>query len=65
MRFVQVEVLTSGKVLVDIDNLTHTVPQESRTHLFLGAQQLDVSHTLNELEDVLAGRVRGDNGDVS
>ena len=64
MRFVQIEMLPSGKALVDIDKLTHAVPQEGGgTRLFLGAQQVDVPHTLDELENVLAGRERGDAGE--
>ncbi len=63
MRFVQIEMLPSGKALVDIDKLTHAVPQEQGTRLFLGAQQLDVPHTLDELENVLAGRDRTDGGE--
>ena len=64
MRFVQIETLPSGKALVDIDKLTHAVPQEGGgTRLFLGAQQLDVPHSLVELENVLAGRDRGDAGE--
>ena len=64
MRFVQIEMLPSGKALVDIDKLTHAVPQEGGgTRLFLGAQQLDVPHTLDELENVLAGRERDDPGE--
>lgn len=63
MRFVQIEILPSGKALVDIDKLTHAVPWEDGTRLFLGAQHLDVPHTLTELENVLAGRERGDAGE--
>lgn len=63
MRFVQIEILPSGKALVDIDKLTHAVPREDGTRLFLGAQHLDVPHTLTELENVLAGRERGDAGE--
>jgi len=65
MRFVQVEMLPDGKALVDIDKLTHAVPQEGGTRLFLGAQHLDVPHTLAELENLLAGRERGDDGEGS
>jgi len=65
MRFVQIEILPSGKALVDIDKLTHAVPEEQGTRLFLGAQHLDVPHTLDELENVLAGRERTDNGETS
>lgn len=63
MRFVQIDMLPAGKALVDIDKLTHAVPQPEGTRLFLGAQQLDVPHTLAELENVLAGRERDDAGD--
>lgn len=65
MRFVQIEMLPAGRALVDIDKLTHAVPQDSGTRLFLGAQHLDVPHTLGELENVLAGRARDDNGEQS
>ena len=66
MRFVQIEMLPSGRALVDIDKFTHAVPQEGGgTRLFLGAQQLDVPHTLDELENLLAGRERGDTGEGS
>lgn len=64
MRFVQIDMLPAGKALVDIDKLTHAVPREDGgTRLFLGAQQLDVPHTLAELENLLAGRERGDAGE--
>lgn len=64
MRFVQIEMLPAGKALVDIDKLTHAVPQEGGgTRLFLGGQTLDVPHSLAELENVLAGRARGDAGE--
>jgi hypothetical protein len=63
MRFVQIEILPAGKALVDIDKLSHAVPQEVGSRLFLGAQHLDVPHTLDELENVLAGRERTDSGD--
>jgi hypothetical protein len=63
MRFVQIEILPSGKALVDIDKLTHAVPQESGSRLFLGAQHLDVPHSLSELENLLAGRDRTDDGE--
>jgi len=62
MRFVQIEILSGGKALVDIDKLTHAVPEGGATRLFLGAQHLDVPHTLAELENVLAGRERDDDG---
>lgn len=69
MRFVQIEILPTGKALVDIDKLTHAVPVGEGegggggTRLFLGAQHLDVPHSLEELENVLAGRERKDAGD--
>jgi len=56
MRFVQIDILPSGKALVDVDKLTHAVPQDGGSRLFLGAGHLDVPHTLDELEKVLAGR---------
>lgn len=65
MRFVQIEILPSGKALVDIDKLTHAVPEGECTRLYLGAQHLDVPHTLGELENVLAGRERTDDGETS
>ncbi len=65
MRFVQIETLSSGTALVDIDKLTHAVSEGEGTRLFLGAQHLDVPHTLDELENVLAGRDRTDNGEHS
>ncbi len=63
MRFVQIETLPAGRALVDIDKLTHAVPEGEGTRLFLGAQHLDVPHTLAELENVLAGRERTDSGE--
>lgn len=65
MRFVQMEVLPSGKAMVDVDKLTHAVPEGDGSRLFLGAQHLDVPHTLDELENVLAGRDWKDNGETS
>lgn len=65
MRFVQIEMLPAGNALVDIDKLTHAVPEGDGTRLFLGAQHLDVPHTLEELENVLAGRDRHDDGERS
>ena len=56
MRFVQIEMLPEGKALIDIEKLTHAVPQGTGSRLFLGAQSLDVPHTLAELENVLSGR---------
>lgn len=63
MRFVQIEILPTGHALVDIDKLTHAVPEGDGSRLFLGAQHLDVPHTLGELENVLAGRERTDAGE--
>lgn len=63
MRFVQIETLPEGRALVDIDKLTHAILREEGTRLFLGAQHLDVPHTLAELENVLAGRERTDHGE--
>ena len=65
MRFVQIEILATGKALVDIDKLTHAVPEGEGSRLFLGAQHLDVPHTLAELENILAGRERTDDGENS
>jgi len=65
MRFVQIETLPSGKALVDMDKLTHAVPQGEGSRLFLGAQHIDVPHSLSELENVLAGRERTDDGESS
>ncbi len=62
MRFVQIEILPQGKALVDIDKLTHAVPEGDGSRLFIGAQHLDVPHSLAELENVLAGRERTDDG---
>ncbi|KQN00966.1 MULTISPECIES: hypothetical protein [Sphingomonas] len=62
MRFVQIEILPHGKALVDIDKLTHAVPEGDGSRLFLGAQHIDVPHSLAELENVLAGRERTDDG---
>ena len=62
MRFVQIEILPQGKALIDIDKLTHAVPEGAGSRLFIGAQHLDVPHSLAELENVLAGRERKDDG---
>lgn len=62
MRFVQIETLPSGMALVDVDKLTHAMPDGAGSRLYLGAQHLDVPHTLDELENVLAGRDREDGG---
>jgi len=65
MRFVQIEMLPAGKALVDIDKLTHAVPEGEGSRLYLGAQHIDVPHSLAELENVLAGRARTDDGERS
>ena len=65
MRFVQIDILPTGRALVDIDKLTHAVPEGDGSRLFLGAQHLDVPHSLDELENVLAGRERADAGETS
>jgi hypothetical protein len=65
MRFVQIEILPQGKALVDIDKLTHAVPEGNGSRLFIGTQHLDVPHSLAELENVLAGRERTDDGENS
>ncbi len=65
MRFVQIETLPPGKALVDIDKLTHAVTEGEGSRLYLGAQHLDVPHSLSELENVLAGRERNDDGQDS
>ena len=65
MRFVQIELLPAGKARVDIDKLTHAVPEGEGSRLFLGAQHIDVPHSLSELENVLAGRDRNDDGENS
>lgn len=57
MRFGQIETLSAGKALVDIDKLTHAIPQGEGLRLFLGAHA-----SLSELENVLAGRERTDDG---
>lgn len=64
MRFVQIDVLPSGKALVGVDKLTHAVPvpEGEGTRLYLGAQHLDVPHSLAELENDLAGRDWKDDG---
>ncbi len=65
MRFIQIETVPTGKALVDIDKLTHAVPEGEGSRLFLGAQHIDVPHSLSELENVLAGRERTDDGENS
>lgn len=37
----------------------------TQTDLFLGAPHIDVPHSLSELENVLAGRDRNDDGENS
>ena len=64
MRFVQIDMLPAGKALVDIDKLTHAVPEGEGSRLFMGAQYLDVPHTLAELENVLGGRDWKDDGET-
>lgn len=63
MRFIQIDMLPAGKALIDIDKLTHAVPEGEGSRLFLGAQHVDVPHSLGELENVLAGRERDDDGE--
>lgn len=63
MRFVQIDIVPAGKALVDIDKLTHAVPEGEGARLFLGAQHLDVPYTLDQLENVLAGREPTDAGE--
>ncbi len=65
MRFVQIETLPSGMALIDLDKITHAVPQEAGVRLFLGAQHLDIPNSLDELGNVLAGRERDDAGEAS
>ncbi len=65
MRFVQIEILPAGTALVDIEKMTHAVAQEGGSRIFLGANHVDVPHTLGELENVMAGRERGDDGEGS
>ena len=50
MRFVQIEMLPAGKALVDIDKLTHAVPEGEGTRLFLGAQHIDVPFAVRTRE---------------
>jgi hypothetical protein len=40
MQFVQIETLPAGKALVDIDKLTHAVPEGEGSRMFLGAQHV-------------------------
>ena len=65
MRFVQIETFPAGKALVDIDKLTHAVPEGVGSHLLLGARHVDVPRSLCKLENVLAGRERTDDGENS
>jgi hypothetical protein len=50
---------------VDIDKLTHAVLEGQGSRMFLGAQHVDVPHSLSEMENVLAGRERADDGESS
>ena len=54
-----------GQGLVDVDKLTHAIPEGEGSRLFLGAQHIDMPHSLSELENVLAGRERTDIGQSS
>ena len=65
MRFVQNEILPGGTALVDIDKMIHAVAQDEGSRLYLGANHVDVPHSLSELENILAGRERGDDGESS
>ena len=65
MRFVQLETLPDGRALVDIDKMTHATPVEGGSSLHLGNEHLEVPHSLAELENVLAGRARTDDGEQS
>lgn len=65
MRFVQIEILPAGTALVDIHKMSHAVAQDGGARLFLGANYIDVPHSLAELENVLAGRERTDSGEGS
>lgn len=58
MQFVQIEILPAGKAPVDIDKLTHVVPEGDGSRLFIWAQLIDVPHSLAKLKNVLAGRER-------
>ena len=64
MRFVQLEnpaVRQGARRYRQAD--THAVPKNGGCRLFLGAQYLGVPATLDELENVLAGRERADEGE--
>lgn len=50
--------------LVDIDKLTHAVPEGEGAPV-PGGTHIDVPHSLSELENVLAGRERTDDGESS
>lgn len=65
MRFVQLETLPDGRALVDIDKMTHATAVEGGSRLHLGAEHVEVPHSLDELENVLAGRERSDDGEGS
>lgn len=65
MRFIQIDIPPEDKALIDIDKLIHAVPEGEGSRLFLGVQHLDVPHTVAQLENVLAGRDRFDDGENS
>ena len=65
MRFVQIETVSGGRALVDIDKMTHATQVDEGSRLHLGNEHLDVPHSLDELENVLAGRERTDTGEGS
>lgn len=65
MRSVQVEILPSGKALVDIDTLTHAVPHESGSRLYRCCGQvrsgleLDTQKSLTAILQTLVVRTAG------
>ena len=65
MRFVEIETIPSGTALVDLDKVTHAVPLEQGSRLHLGAEQLDVPLSLDQLGNLLAGRAHDDDGEHS
>ena len=65
MRFVQLDTLPDGRALVDIDKMTHATAVEGGSRLHLGNEHVEVPHSLAELENVLAGRDRADDGEQS
>lgn len=54
-----------SKALLDTHKLTYATPQGEGPRLLLGAQHRDVPHSLSEMENVLAGRERTDDGESS